>query len=390
MKKTIAVILIILLNTALALNVFAKSEEKNGAEIKTVDKAAYEVNARSAVLMEASTGTVLYAFNEESRYSPASVTKIMTLLIIMEAVSEGKIDINRSITVSDYAASMGGSQIFLEEGEEMSVKDLIKSTVIASANDAAVALAEHVAGSEKLFVNIMNKRAGELGLKNTHFENVTGLDDTTENHMTSAMDIALMSRELLKHDLIKEFSTKWQDTIRDGEFTLTNTNRLVRYYDGCTGLKTGSTNKAGYCLSATAFRDGMELIAVIMGAETRDIRNAEAKSLLDYGFANYALYSEKESFIKKLPVVTGEKSYVDIYQAPFETVIDKGNKDKIEKILDVPEEIAAPILENQKIGTVVYKLNGVTIGSSDIYSKDNIKKANVMIIFSSIIKEIFS
>ena len=372
------------------LNAFAYQGTKDMAELTNGNSSEHVVNAKSAVLMEAKTGKVLYSYNEETRYSPASVTKVMTLLLIVEALRDGKLNIEDSITVSEYAASMGGSQVFLEEGEVMSVRDLLKSTVIASANDAAVALAEHVAGSEKLFVAKMNERAKELGLKNTSFENVTGLDDTTENHLTCALDIATMSRELIGYDIIKEYSTKWQDTIRNGEFTLTNTNRLVRYYDGCTGLKTGSTDKAGYCLSATAKRDGTELIAVIMGAETRDIRNAEAKALLDYGFATFALYSTGEELLKNADVISGEKGSVDLYTAPFYAVIEKGRQEDIAKVPELPEEICAPIVKNKTIGRVKYILDGSVLGYSDIYAKESIEGASVSKMFSLIMKEIFS
>ena len=390
MKKYFVLILAILISAIFTLNIFAYSGTKSMAVSTSRNDINYTVNAKSAVLMEAQTGEILYAFNEEARYSPASVTKVMTLLIVMESLRDGKITIDENITVSDYAASMGGSQVFLEEGEVMSVKDLIKSTAIASANDAAVALAEHIAGSEKLFVSKMNKRASELGLKNTSFENVTGLDDTTVDHMTCARDIAIMSRELIKHELIKEYSTKWQDTIRNGEFTLTNTNRLVRYYDGCTGLKTGSTDKAGYCLSATAKRGGMELIAVIMGAETRDIRNKEAKALLDFGFANYALYSDEECELPRIPVISGEKSYATLYAAPFTSVINKECIGNVQKTLEIPEELSAPVAENAVFGKIIYTLDNEVIGYSNVYTKESINKASVGKLFSLIINDIFS
>ena len=222
----------------------------------------------------------------------------MTLTLVMEAVDSGKIRMDDVVTASAHAASMGGTQVFLEVGEQMSVEDLLKSVIIASANDAAVVLAEAIAGSEESFVAMMNVRAAELGMENTHFENTNGLDDTVTNHVTSARDIAIMSRELIRHEKILQYSSIWMDTVRNGEFGLTNTNRLVRFYRGATGLKTGSTSKAKFCMSATAKRDGMHLIAVIMGAETKDIRNTEATKLLDWGFANYSLYaSERASSI---------------------------------------------------------------------------------------------
>jgi len=249
------------------------------------------IDAQSAILIEASTGQVFYEKNADEALPPASVTKIMTLLLVMEAIDSGSIALSDMVSVSDYASSMGGSQVYLKAGETMSVEDLLKSVVIASANDAAVALAEFLMGSEEAFVKRMNERAKELGMENTNFENTNGLDDTAENHLISARDIATMSRELIKHEKILEYSSTWMDSIRNGEFGLTNTNRLIRFYSGANGLKTGSTSKAKFCISASAKRDGMQLIAVIMGSPTRDIRNECAKKLLDYGFANYGCYS---------------------------------------------------------------------------------------------------
>jgi D-alanyl-D-alanine carboxypeptidase (penicillin-binding protein 5/6) len=248
------------------------------------------LDCKSAVLMEASTGQILYAQNPAEAMPPASVTKIMTLLLVMEAMEEGRLAWEDTVTASAHAASMGGSQIFLKEGEQMTARDLIKSVVIASANDAAVALAEHTYGSEDAFVRRMNERAAELGMTATHFENTNGLDDTAVNHVTSAGDIAIMSRELIRHGEILTYSSTWMDSIRGGAFGLTNTNRLVRFYPGCNGLKTGSTSKAGFCISVTAEREGMTLICVIMGAESRDIRNAAATRLLDWGFATFSVY----------------------------------------------------------------------------------------------------
>ena len=389
MKKTIAIILFVTLNLLFVLGINAEAGQKDAAETKPTANQDYTVRAKSAVLMEATTGKILYAFNENEKYSPASVTKIMTLLLVMEALESEKINTEQSVVISSYAASMGGSQIFLEEGESMTVKDLIKSTVIASANDAAVALAEHTYGSEKMFVSKMNEKAKDLGLKNTYFENVTGLDDSTEKHLTSAKDISIMSKELIKHEMIKEYSSIWQDTVRNGEFTLTNTNRLVRYYDGCNGLKTGSTDKAGYCISATAKRDGIELICVIMGAETRDIRNAEARSLLDFGFANYTLYSSPERFLEKVPVISGEKASVDLFSAPFEAVIEKGKAENVEMVYEIPKELTAPIKKYDPIGKIIYKLDGIEIGESNIYSVVDVDAVTVPKLFVLILKGIF-
>ena len=266
MKKTVSFILAALMIVC-SVPVFAE----------IADNTPFDVKADSAVLVDLATGTVLYSKNADLALPPASVTKIMTLLLFVEEVARGNIALDESISVSEYAASMGGSQVYLEPGETMTAEEMLKCVIIASANDAAVALAEKVAGSEEAFVARMNQRAAEIGMTNTHFENATGLDDDTVKHLTSAYDIALMSRELLKHELITKYSTIWMDTIRNGEFGLTNTNRLIRFYEGATGLKTGSTSKAGFCMSASAKRDGLHLIAVVMGAESRDIRNETAK-----------------------------------------------------------------------------------------------------------------
>ena len=386
MKKITAFLLCFCLLFGFGTVSFAKNDVKNEAETQSIDK---EVNSRSAVLMEASSGKILYAKNETGAYSPASVTKIMTLLIVAEALADGKISPEDNITVSEYASSMGGSQVFLKEGESISVEELIKCTVIASANDAAVALAELVAGSEDAFVSKMNARAMELELKSTSFENVTGLDDTTVNHVTSALDIAIMSRELIKHEIILKYSSVWQDSIRDGEFILTNTNRLVRFYDGCNGLKTGSTDKAGYCMSATAKRGGMQLIAVVMGAQTRDSRNNIARKLLDYGFANYSLYSLDEEIIKNVPVLKGTENYVTLYSAPFVDVVDKSNYGKIEKVYNITENVEAPVSEGQVLGSVEYILNGEKIGESAVYAKQSVDKINFITLYGKLLRKIF-
>ena len=268
--------------------------------------AEVEVAAPSAILMEASTGTVLYEKNAHERLAPASVTKIMTLLLVMEALQSGRISWDDTVIASEQAAAKGGSQIYLEQGEEMSMDEMLKSVVVSSANDCATALAEHVAGSEAAFVELMNRRAGELGMNDTHFVNCTGLDDepNAAEHLTSAYDIAVMSRELLRHDAIRRYTTIWMDTVRNGEFGLANTNKLVRFYEGTTGLKTGYTSGAGHCLSASALRDGVEYIAVVLHCASSSDRFSSAKALLNYGFANYTLVSADESV--EIPAVTVE------------------------------------------------------------------------------------
>jgi len=388
MKKLIVCFLVLITLTSFTTQVFAASRG-NDAINTNLSSSDFEVNAKSAVLMEANTGKILFSQNENQKSSPASVTKIMTLLLVMEAISEERISKNDMVVISEHAASMGGSQVFLEEGERMSVEELLKCAIIASANDAAVALAEHTGGSEKIFVSMMNKRAGELGMQNTNFENVTGLDDSTKNHLTSALDIAIMSRELIKYDLVRKYSSLWQDSIRDGEFTLTNTNRLVRYYDGCNGLKTGSTDKAGYCISATAERGGMQLIAVIMGAETRDIRNAEAKSMLDYGFANYAVFSKEERELETVDVLYGSKEKVKLYSAPFSAVIPKSDLKKVELFYEIPEYVTAPINDFAAVGRVTYKIGDEVIGTSDIYATEKIEKITFLEIFCRILNILF-
>ena len=276
--------------------------------IVPVTAAEMQFDAKSVILVEASTGKVLYENNADEALPPASVTKVMTLLLVMEAIDDGKISLDDMVPVSNNAASMGGSQVYLEPGEQMSVDEMIKCVVVSSANDAAVALAEFVAGSEEIFVEKMNERAKELGMVNSTFENTNGLDDTVSNHLTSARDIAIMSRELIKHPKILEYSSIWMDTIRNGAFTLTNTNRLIRFYNGANGLKTGSTSKAGFCISATALRDNMQLIAVVMGAPNRDTRNEIAKKLLDYGFANYTVASWDAAELEPIKLLGGLQS----------------------------------------------------------------------------------
>ena len=357
------------------------SAEANGVDLG--------LTCKSAVLMEASTGKILYAHNESEALPPASVTKIMTLLLIMEAIDSGTIGYSDMVTASANAASMGGSQIYLKEGESMSVDDLLKSIVIASANDAAVALAEHIAGSEEAFVSKMNERAAELGMKSTKFENTNGLDDTTEGHLTSALDIAIMSRELIKHKKILEYSSTWMDTIRDGSFGLTNTNRLVRFYQGATGLKTGSTSKAKFCISATANKDGMELICVIMAAETRDIRNAEAKTLLDWGYSNYELYKCNAENLGKMRVAGSNDCAIDVTGGEFLCVVKKGSASKIQKNTEIYSSVTAPLKKGDKIGNITLTLGDEVVGNIDIVSGNNVDRIGYFQIFIKMIKSFF-
>lgn len=338
------------------------------------DTTPFTLDCKSALLMEAKSGMILYAQNENEALPPASVTKVMTMLLCMEEIDSGRMSLSDTVTASKNAVGMGGSQIYLKEGETMTVEDMLKSVVIASANDAAVALAEHICGSEEAFVKRMNARAAELGMKNTNFENTNGLDDTTTNHVTSALDIALMSRELIKHEKILEYSSTWMDTIRDGAFGLTNTNRLIRFYKGATGLKTGSTSKAGFCISATAERDGVELIAVIMGASSRDIRNDCAKTLFDYGFANYAMYTAPSFEHDPITVTGGVSPNVEIHADGFYTLVSKGDVSKVEVKVSLPESLTAPVKAGDKIGEIVYELQGQEIGRASIYASSDVEK----------------
>ena len=314
------------------------------------------VSAKSAILMDAATGTVLYEQNDREALAPASVTKVMTMLLIMEAIDSGKIGWNDPVTASEAAAAKGGSQIYLKVGESMSVSDMVKSIAVSSANDCACAMAEHLAGSESAFVDLMNTRAQELGMTDTHFVNCTGLDDDPEaaSHRTSAHDIAIMSRELLKnHPDIKKYTTIWMDTVRNGAFGLSNTNKMVRFYDGCTGLKTGFTNGAGYCLSASAQRNGMELIAVVMGSSTSADRFAAAKSMLDYGFANFALYTPEIREDAAVPVTLGKFSTVSA--VPSESVqllVEKNQINSIRTEVELEPTVTAPVSAGQRLGTL--------------------------------------
>ena len=321
--------------------------------------AELNVAGKSALLMDAATGTVLYEQNAHEMLAPASVTKVMTMLLIMEAIDSGKIGYHDTVTASEAAAAKGGSQIYLKVGETMSVSDMLKSIAVSSANDCACAMAEHLAGSEAAFVEQMNKRARELGMEHTHFVNCTGLDDDPEaaKHLTCAMDIAIMSRQLLKyHPDIKNYTTVWMDTVRDGAFGLSNTNKLIRFYQGATGLKTGFTSGAGYCLSASAQREGLELIAVVMGAETSADRFAACKSMLDYGFANFALVEPQLQENASVPVVLGKEA--SVRAVPGEDVqllIDKAQRGSVTTDISLEPEVTAPVSQGQRLGTLTVR-----------------------------------
>ena len=344
------------------------------------------IDALSAILIEQSTGRVLFEYNADEALPPASVTKTMTMLLVLEAIDGGMIKLDDVVTVSDNAASMGGSQVFLEPGEQMDVDTLLKCMIVASANDAAVALAEYVAGSEATFVDRMNARLKELGCTSSNFENATGLDDTVNNHVMSARDIATISAEILKHPKVLEYTTIWMDTIRNGEFGLTNTNRLIRFYDGATGLKTGSTAKAKFCISATAERNGLSLIAVVMGSSTRDARNELAKEMLDYGFANYACFKKDAADMGTVQVKGGVAPSVAVASTPFSAVVDKAEAGKIEEVVDIPDVVAAPVKSGDKIGTITYKSGDNVIGTADIVAAADVDKISYFTLLPKILR----
>ncbi len=355
-----------------------------------VQAAPAEVAAKSAILIDAATGTVLYEQNAHQRLAPASVTKVMTMLLIMEALADGRIGWSDTVTASEMAAAKGGSQVYLKVGEAMTVTDMLKSIAVSSANDCACAMAEHIAGSESAFVEMMNTRAKELGMADTSFVNCTGLDDQgAENHLTSAHDIAIMSRQLLvNHPKIKEFTTIWMDTIRNGAFGLSNTNKLVRFYPGATGLKTGFTAAAGYCLSASAMRDGMELIAVVMGSATSQDRFAACKQLLDYGFANYALITP-EVQSGQIPVKLGTAASVKA--VPSEDprlLIDRSQRGSVTTEVTLEEQVQAPVSKGQRLGTMTVKAGEQVLAQVNMIAADSVPRLGWGQVFYKVLRAI--
>lgn len=345
--------------------------------INTLTDDDIDISAPSAILMEKVTGEVIYEKNSHERLPPASVTKVMTMLLIVEAVERGDISLDDTVIASERAASFGGSCVFLEEGEKMSVAEMLKCICVVSANDCAVAMAEHLCGSEQAFVARMNDRARELGLKDTNFKNCTGLFEDDE-HYTSAYDIAVMSRELIRHDMIKDYTTIWMDTIRGGEFGLSNTNKLVYYYDGCTGLKTGFTEKAMYCLSATAEREGVEYIAVIMHADTIDKRNNDAKALLSYGFANYRLMPLRSpDVLPPVRVTLGSADSVQpVYDGAEAALVPKNGIGEVSYELDLPDTLPAPVEKGQQIGTLRVVSDGKELYSVKLLADSSVARAS--------------
>ncbi len=348
------------------------------------------LNAKSAILMEETTGNILYESNSDERLPIASVTKVMTMLLIMEAVDSGKISLDDMVTVSENAMSYGGSTMFLETGEQLTVNDMLKGIAVASANDGCVAMAEHLAGSESAFVDMMNEKAKELGMENTHFMNTNGLDE--DDHYSSARDVAIMSRELMKHETIFNYTSIWMDTLRGGKFQLANTNKLIRFYDGANGLKTGSTSKALCCLSAAAKRNDMQLIAVVLGAPTSAERFASAKSLLDYGFANYAVNTQITAGdeVQKIAVEKGVDKEVGVVAGDScSTLVKKGQEDNITKEIKIDETITAPIEVGQKIGTMTISRDGEVIADIDLNASSAVEKKGIGLIIKDFFATIF-
>lgn len=335
----------------------------------------FNFDLKSAVLIEAATGTVLYESQKDEKHLPASVTKVMTLLLVMEAIDNGQISEEDTVTASEHATSMGGTQIYLEVGEQMSVRDLIKSVAVPSANDAAVALAETIAGSEEEFVRRMNVRAGELGMVNTNFNNCTGLFDD-EAHVTSAYDIALATKELLKHEKIYEYTKIWMDSIRGGEFVLANTNKMLRTYSGMTGMKTGYTKQSMYCFSGTAERDGMTLIVAVMGAASSDARFSASKQMLDFGFSNYAVARGTVRDIPPVNIVKGKAFTASLtVQGSLAVVVPKGQESQVESNISIEESLEAPVAKGTQIGVVTYSIKDKVLQTCPIVVAEDIPRA---------------
>lgn len=384
MKKVISALLTVMLILC-GVNVYADNDS-----VKTEAASRLETDAKSCILVEASTGNVLYEDNPDEQLPIASVTKIMTMLIIMEQIEAGNLNFDTMIPVSENAMSYGGSTMFLEAGEQLTVHDMLKGIAVASANDGCVAMAEYIAGSESAFVDMMNKRAAELGMENTHFMNTNGLDE--DNHYSSARDVSLMSRELMKHEKITEYTSIWTDSLRDGKFELANTNKLIRFYEGANGLKTGSTSKALCCLSAAAKRNDMQLIAVVLGAPTSAKRFASARVLLDYGFANYGVnrlvkYGDE---ISEENVAKGEKdTFKAIAGGDITELIKKSENNECEKQIEIDRDITAPIHEGDRVGTLRFIRGTDEVGSVPIVSAETVKKQGIRAIMAEFLYKIF-
>ncbi|MBE6688845.1 MAG: D-alanyl-D-alanine carboxypeptidase [Ruminococcaceae bacterium] len=362
--------------------------ESDTAVVSDVTDGGLAPNCRAALLMEASSGKVLYEKNIDEKLPIASVTKVMTLLLVMEAIDNGALSLDDIVTVSENAASMGGSQAYMEPGEQMSVNDMLKAVVVSSANDGAVALGEHIAGSEAAFVAKMNERAVQLGMTGTEFVNATGLDNT-QVHYSTARDVAIMSRELIKHPTIFNYTTIWIDTIRDGKFGLSNTNKLIRFYPGANGLKTGSTSKAKFCISATAKKDDMQLIAVILGSPSSDDRFATAKQLFNYGFAGYAVYTPPAEEIEPVRVSAGKSDFCPVgFEGSEQLLVLKGQEKKIQREVSIMPSLCAPVEKGQTVGKITYTLDGEIIAQKDIVTLESVQRVGIGDIFMKLLEKV--
>lgn len=379
MKKIFALFIAFSIITG-SICVSAKNSfELHSDVIAIKENVSIDLKSRSACLMEPDTGEIIYELNADEHLEPASVTKIMSVLLIYEALADGKITKNDIVTASETASNMGGSQIWLEPGEQMTIDEMLKAILVVSANDCTVAVAEHLCGSEQSFVNLMNSKAKELKMNNTNFVNSTGLP--AENHYTCARDIAAMTRELIKYDDVFNYTLIWMDTLRGGEFGLSNTNKLIRFYPGANGMKTGFTDSAGYCMSATAEREGMKLISVVMKAPTSDERFSDAKKLLDYGFANFCVYKMSEDAYKTIKVVGGKENEVKISYDTYSLLLPKGRERLVETVTNIPDKITAPVKEGQVIGNVIYMLDGEQIATVDVFVMNGIEKMGFIDVF---------
>lgn len=379
MKKATAILLSVIMMCGI-LGISASAENESTMPI--------DVKAKSAVLMDQTTGRVLMKMNENEKIYPASVTKIMSMLLVAEAIDSNTIRLTDEVPASTNASKKGGSQIWLKEGETMTVDELLKATAVYSANDACTALGEYIAGSDDGFVMMMNERAGELGMKNTHFDNCTGLDDTSQTHLTTAYDIALMSRELMKHQFIQQYTKIWMDSLRGGKTELVNTNKLIRFYEGATGLKTGTTSKAGCCISATATRNGTSLIAVVMGADNSKDRFEGAKAMLNWGFANYETVTPQidKSLITDVNIIMGEeRTLTPQISGDSKFLIPKGKAKNLTQEIDLAAAVEAPVESNQTLGTVTVKLDGQKLGEYKLTAPHYVERLSFKTVFARLI-----
>lgn len=384
MKKIFSAVIALIIAVS-SLSVSASEKKLHSTVMTLKDNVTMSLKSQSACLMEAETGEILYEQNATEKLEPASVTKIMTVLLIYEALSSERIKKDDIVTASENAANMGGSQIWLEVGEQLTVDEMLKAILVVSANDCTVAMAEHLAGSEEAFVTLMNERAKELGMTNTNFINSTGLP--AENHYTCAEDIALMTKELLKYEDVFNYTMIWMDSLRNGEFGLSNTNKLIRFYPGANGMKTGFTDTAGYCMSATAKRDDMTLIAVVMKADTSDNRFSDAKKLLDYGFANFSVYRIDENVLPPMAVHGGKTDSVSLKYDASAILLTKGRDKLVESVTDLPEYLNAPVQEGQVVGQIRYVLCGEEIAVIDITAVNGVERIGTLELFMKILSK---